>query len=184
MKRLLPVALGALLFALPQTAEAGFGLTAQIASVENATASSGTIYTNRQHRYPTLDYKSGRFLLQVAALDLINSIGFEDNLLFGVNGFYQMRKAPMSETVTGVTQLGATFDYDQIGEDTNFTTIQFAGRMGAQVNKKMGFGIYIVPQIGVTLASDEFFISGPSDDSTSNLSLAVGGQVQVSVWMK
>lgn len=175
MKRLLAVAL---LAATPLTASAGFGTTATLGSIENSIGDSdtGIQYFSPQHRYPTLDYKAGEFLLQIAALDLINSIGFDDNVLFGVNAYYQIQKGQVSEDVMGVVQIGGSLDYDQAGEDINFTTLLLSGRMGAQSVKKMGFGIYVVPEIGVSLASEDARPDG-------GMELAVGGQVQISTWI-
>lgn len=163
-----------LLTALPMTAHAGFGVTAALGSIEN---SIDDTYYSGQHLYPTFDYKSGPYLFQVGLLDIINSAldeTDENNALVGVNFFYQYAKAPVAPNVTGVRQIGVTFDYDQAGEDINFTTIQAAGRFGAQASKKMGIGLYVVPELGVNIASE--------DAREDSMKLAVGGQVQLSVW--
>ena len=171
MKRILAVGL---LAALPLTANAGFGVTGTLGSIEN---SINTDYFAGQHYYPTLDYKQGPYLVQVAALDLINTMGAddEDYMLFGVNGYYQFGKGPVAPEVTGVRQIGASLDYHQVAEDVTFTTVMASFRMGAQSVKKMGVGIYVVPEIGVNLASE--------DAREESMELAVGGQVQLSVWM-
>ena len=172
MKRLLAVALLAAASA-PMTAHAGFGVSGTLGTIENSTK---TKYFTAQHYYPTLDYKAGEILVQVAVLDLINSLGPEDDLLFGLNGYYQVRKGAVTEDIMGVAQIGASLDYDKVTEDVAFTTVMLSGRMGAQAVKKMGFGIYIVPEIGVNLVNDD----NVREDS---MELAVGGQVQISTWL-
>lgn len=171
MKRFLVVGL---LAALPLTANAGFGVSGVMGTIENST---NTNYFTGQHAYPTLDYKQGPYLVQVAALDLINTMGQDDEniLKFGLNGYYQIGKGKVSENVMGVRQLGLSLDYDQLGEDITFTTLLAGLRMGAQSSGKMGVGVYVIPQIGVNLASE--------DAREESMELAVGGQIQLSVWM-
>ncbi|MFT4979118.1 MAG: hypothetical protein ACI8S6_005028 [Myxococcota bacterium] len=170
-KRILTVSL---LAAFPMTANAGFGVTAALGSYEN---SINTDYYVPQHAYPTIDYKQGPYLVQVAVLDLINTMASddEDQILFGLNGFYRIGKGPIAGEVHGVRQIGATIDYNQVGQDITFTTVQAAFRMGAEASKKMGIGLYVVPEIGVNIASE--------DAREESLEIAVGGQVQLSIWM-
>jgi hypothetical protein len=172
MKRILAVTV---LAALPLTANAGFGVTAALGSVEN---SINTDHFVGQHFYPTFDYKQGPYLLQFAVLDLINTIGQDDEdiLLVGANAYMKIGGGPVGPNVAGVQQLGVSLDYRQAGEDITFTTLMLSGRMGAQTAKKMGIGIYVVPEIGINVASE--------DAREESLELAVGGQVQLSVWMK
>ena len=171
MKRFL---VAGLLTALPLTANAGFGVTAALGTIENST---NTDYFTGQHLYPTLDYKSGPILVQVAALDLLNTLASDDEdiLLFGLNGYYQIGKGKINDNLMGVRQVGASLDYEQLGEDITFTTLLASLRMGAQASGKMGVGLYVVPQLGINMASE--------DAREDSMELAVGGQVQLSVWM-
>ena len=173
MKRMIVVGL---LAAAPMTAHAGLGFTATLGSIENGIGNDdeGPVFSP-QNAYPTIDYKSGPSLVQINALDLINSFTAEDYLVLGGNYYYQTQRGKVSENIAGSFQLGGSLDYVQSNSDRTDITALFGVRMGAQSTKKMGFGIYVVPEIGLNLASGDL---APD----ANIQLAVGGQVQVSTW--
>ena len=53
-------------------------------------------------------------------------------------------------------------------------------RMGAQAAKGMGFGIYVVPELGVSLANGDAADAVRPDGT---MELEVGGQLQISTWL-
>jgi len=176
MKRLCIVGLAA---ALPMTAEAGWGLT-NYSSIEH---SGDELYYSPGHTLPSLDWKGGGILIQVDMLETIASVTRDDDIFFGLNAYQTVRlprDSEINDNVQGVVQLGGTFDYDQAGQDLSYLTAMASMRVGAQAQKKMGFGMYVVPQVGLNiLTGDADAVELAREDS---IEIAVGGQLQISVW--
>ncbi len=171
MKRFLIAALATF---IPLSAQAGFGVT-HYNSYESTKS-----YISPSHDLPSIDYKSGPLVVQVDVLELLQSMGIEDQLRFGVNVYQTTIKKKVTEEFGGVVQFGGSLDYDQFSQDLKYINIMAAMRMGAQASKGMGFGIYVVPEIGVSMANgDGADVVRP--DSTMELEL--GGQLQISTWL-
>lgn len=160
MKKLV-VALAALAFAAP--AHAGMGLTANMSGL-----SDGTYWA------PSLDYRSGGWLVQMHVLDLVGNVT-NKTVNLGVDVTKITQKEKIAEDIEGVLMLGGGA---RVLTNTDFDPLMFnlvgEARMGAERKKKAGIGIYVVPMIGLTnipTASEE-------------IDLTYGGGVQISTWMK
>ncbi|MCB9745407.1 MAG: hypothetical protein H6740_22705 [Alphaproteobacteria bacterium] len=160
MKRTL-LGLAALL--LPSTAFAGFGASASAYAL-----SDGTAY------YPSLDYRAKGFLAQVR---LIDTIGHLQNDWFdlGIGGSYMVVNEKAAPEIEGVIMPGMDVrlmvPFGDNNADFSFNAMAKV-RFGAEVKKDMGFGIYVVPQLGV------------SNIATGDVGLAYGGGFEVSAWSK
>ena len=119
---------------------------------------------------PTLDYRGGGILGQLHILDLIGELPNE-RLEFGldVSGVVVRRK--IGTDIEGVIMPGGTLN---LNSPTSFKDpswqILAQTRFGAEMKQGMGFGIYVVPQIGVS-------------NFTGDVGLSYGGTLQFSTWM-
>lgn len=150
-------ALAALLAASP--AWAGIGTTASTGA-----STDGTTWL------PSLDYRGGGWLVQVHALDLLGALP-NKAINTGVDVTTVAVKRKVATDVEGVVMpgLGGRFYADTAFEDVGFNIVGQA-RIGAEIKQGMGFGVYVVPQLGVT------------NLETGTIGLAVGGGLQVSAW--
>ena len=162
MKRFL---IAGALAVLPATASAGVGVTWSAGSEYGAKG-----YYTSAFNLPTIDYHQDKFVIQVHALDLVEGL-VTDNLQFGLNGYMTTRRAKVNEDVGGVIQPGLSLDIYAPGFDFSNGLIGFQAqvRMGAQTQKGTGFGIYVVPGLGVGMAGGE-------------ADVMVSGMLQVSAW--
>ena len=160
MKKLCTLIAASLTVSSP--AFAGFGTSA-------AVGGSGTFLGHA----PTVDYRDEGWLVQVQALDLIGSI--QDDLIN--TGVSVSRVAPglkrnIAPEVDGVVMPGGGLRFLA---DTGFDNVGWAldahARMGMEMKKGMGFGVYVVPMLGVT------------NITTGDLGLAYGGGVEISTWL-
>ncbi len=138
---------------------AGIGTTASMAATTDGTA-----------WMPSLDYRSSGWLVQVHALDLI--AGLPDRLInTGVDVTTIAIKKKVATDIEGVVMPGGGA---RLYADTSFDTVGFnvlaQARIGAEVKQGMGFGVYVVPQLGV------------SNLVTGKVGLTAGGGLQVSAW--
>ncbi|MFZ5476489.1 MAG: hypothetical protein ACOZNI_06890 [Myxococcota bacterium] len=161
MKKLLGAL--ALFAATTSPAWAGFGATAYMGSYQDGTA-----------WYPSLDYRAKGILVQVHLLDWIQGVDvttgdpvFAVNAGADVTGIAVKRK--VGPDVEGVFMPGAGVRITSIS-DTMFWNVMAQGRLGAEMKQGMGFGIYVVPAVGVT------------NMVTGDLGLNYGGTLQVSTW--
>lgn len=163
MKKLL--ALAALVLS-SSPAHAGVGSTAFLGATSDGTAWA-----------PSLDIRSEGWLVQIHALDLIGMLPSKYiNVGLDVSKIAVKRK--VGEEVEGVFMPGASVRFLA---DTGFASKNFnvlaEARLGAEMKQGMGFGLYVVPQIGVgNLAS----VGNPGGD----FGLVYGGSLQASVWFK
>ena len=162
---MLRFALAGLLAALPAAAHAGIGTTYSL----------GSEYSTRGLYFspmwlPTLDIVNEGMVIQLHALDLLSGLTNEAVVLGGNIHFTTLRKN-INESIGGVVQPGGSLD---IVTDFDFDPLYLSAlglvRMGAQSQKGMGFGIYVVPGAGIVLADGD-------------LELGVSGTLQVSAWM-
>lgn len=156
MKKLL--ALAALSLALVPTAEAGIGTTGWMGG-----------YTDGTTWFPSFDYRAKGVLVQVHALDLLNGIqpgGFALNT--GVDVTYVAVKKKIAPDIEGVVMPGAGVRVADVSE-IRFN-LMAQGRVGMEMKQGAGFGVYVVPALGV------------SNLLTGDVGLATGGTIQVSAW--
>jgi hypothetical protein len=158
MKKLLGLFGLAALFASP--AYAGFGATAHLGGT-----SDGTTWA------PSLDYRGGGWLVQIHAIDLIGQLPNKYvDLGVDVSGVAMKRK--VAEDIEGVLMPGVSL---QLYSPTSFSSPGFHAvaetRLGAEIKQKMGFGMYVVPQLGVS-------------NLTGKMGVTYGGSLQVSAWFR
>lgn len=161
MKRLLIAALAAF---VPAVANAGVGLTWFTGSEFGAKS-----YYASPMGLPTIDIHNKEFVVQLHALDLVHGI-VNEQLYLGANGYMTTRRMKVNEDIGGVIAPGASLD---IVTNFDFDPLNLAAqglvRMGAQTQKGMGFGIYVVPGLGIAMAGGEFDV-------------VMSGQLQISTW--
>lgn len=172
-KRLLPALA---LAAFPLSAEAAWGFTAH----QGWEYSTRGYYISPFEGLPTLDIRNKGQVIQLDVLELVSGISTEQ-LHLGVNYYRNLDNGPVTEDGSwkGAWQLGGSLDIDSAPDfDFEFLNMQalLQGRMGMQSHNDYGFGVYVVPGIGVAKTYD---FAG--DDA---FELAVGGQLQISAWVK
>lgn len=170
MKKLLML----MALAAPTSAFAGFGATAHMTAL-----SDGTSWA------PSLDWRQKGVHINVQAIDLIDGLG-NDELDLGAGFAIVAAKRTITPQVEGTVSPGLALRYYSItgdnadrsdkDQDGGFNLVgQF--RMGMEMKEKMGFGVYVVPQLGVSNIGS---IGGPEDDS--KIKLVGGGGLEVSAW--
>ena len=182
MKKVIFTSLLSLAFLAPSQAEAAWGFTAH-QGVDIAAKQQQ--YMSPMEYLPTIDYKAGKVLIQFDALETIASLGREDLMNFGLNGYYTVSKGEINSNFDGVLQMGASIDLQQDNtiEDAEHNNIYALAqaRMGAQSAKKFGIGIYVVPGIGIANVPA---LEQDGDEYEMETELAVGTGLQISVWTK
>ncbi len=172
LKRLVPALA---LLALPMTAEAGWGFTAH-QGVEYGTRG---YYVSPFEHLPTIDYRSDGLIVQMDALELLAGISREE-LHLGVNIYKTMDAGKIQgDAWKGNYSVGASVDIDGAPGyefDPLYAQVLGQARLGMQSQNQYGFGVFVVPGVGFSKAYD---MAG--DDA---FELAVGGQLQISAWMK
>ena len=167
MKRIL-FALAALI--LPQSAFAGFGTTGYLGGGFGGLG--GQVYGPITSGLPTLDYHSGQHLLQFDVLGLISSITTEENFGFDAAYYNTAYKGEISDRWKGTVAPGIHLGYaNDASTDTSHFDAIVGLRMGAQALKEMGFGLYVVPGIGIHNVTDD------------KIYLAMSGGLELSVWL-
>lgn len=162
MKRFLVAAVLAL---LPAAAHAGVGVT----WFTGAEGGAKSLIVD-QSLLPTVDFHVQNYVIQVHALDLVRC-GVGQALCLGGDFFATTRKLKVNDDIGGVIQPGGSLDIYSPTFDFDFVSLDAIAkvRMGAQTQKGMGFGIYVVPGLGIGMAGGEFDI-------------AYSGQLQISTW--
>ncbi len=161
------LALIGLALAAAAPAQAGFGMTAHMGATNDTATTPGLGILA-----PSLDYRAAGVLVQVHLVELIGELpnGLVDGRV-GISGIVMKRK--VGPEVEGVFMPGGTV---QVTADTRNDTLGWQvmaqTRMGAEMKQGMGFGIYVVPSVGV------------SNLLTGKVGLAYGGTLQVSTWFK
>ncbi len=169
----------ALLAALaPTHAFAGFGATAQLGGLSDGTAWA-----------PSLDWRASGITFNLQAIDTIGGLG-SDQLNLGAGITFVALKRQIAPEVEGTMAPGARLRYfgfmGDLGEALDDAKMQSGGfnavaqlRTGMEMKKGMGFGVYVVPMLGVTNLPG----LGQVKASKSEISLAYGGGVEVSAWL-
>lgn len=162
MKRAL-VALA--LAAAPSLAHAGWGF-----SYAQGPEFSTRGYYVSPMALPTFDIHLEGAAIQINALDLVSGLTREEVILGG-NVYVQALKKKVTEDVAGVVDAGGSLDLvTNFDFDPLYVALLGQMRLGAQAQKGVGAGLYVIPGLGVAMAAGE-------------LELAVGGQLQFSVWV-
>lgn len=142
------------------SAQAGVGFTAGLGA---STSSPYVAFA------PTLDYRTGGWLVQLHAFDLIGQLP-AGNLDIGVDVTAIAIKRRVGQEVEGVFMPGAGVT---LFTDTGFHSVgwraEAEARFGAEMKQGIGFGIYVVPVLGAT-------------NLTGSTGISYGGSVQVSTW--
>lgn len=159
MKRLLLTSVCSL--ALTSPAWAGVGLTGYFGA---GPGYEGTVWA------PSVDYRSKGLLVQIHALDLLAPLatGGDFYVNTGVDVTYVALKKKVGPEVEGVLMPGGGVYLNTLG-DTHWY-VGAEARMGAEMKQGAGFGMYVVPTLGVTN-----FVTG-------DVGLSYGGTIQVSAW--
>ena len=149
------------------------------------------------HQLPTFDVKTQGWVLQFDALETLASLTRKEftndgdeamGLHFGAGVYKTSLRKPIKGDkdggdIVGVVQPGGQLTLDTNSGFSHMNAAVLGGvRMGAQASKGMGFGMYVVPQLG--FASVRKLGGDKPDPTESTIGLAVGGQLQVSVWVK
>lgn len=187
MKKLLAaIVLGA----LPSAAFAGVGATAHLGAMND-----GTTWA------PTIDYRAKGLLIQADLLTFVGNIGannedkvgddlyLHDKLDLGLAASYAVLKKKCMEDVEGVWMPGLEFRYvgfiGDTGEalgDAEFQSgavnVSIKSRMGMEMKKGAGFGVYVVPKMGISTVNTIGLI--PDEEVTLNFTY--GGGIEVSAW--
>ena len=162
------VAVAAAVTSAPE-AQAGFGSTAYMTSTVDPLGTLGA-----GGWAPTLDYRSGALLFQFPALNLLGGLT-SSYLDFGLGVSGTMARGQMSGTTDGVFMLGGEARYLSFSDlDVSGFSLMGKGRLGAEVKKTdkkgMGFGIYVVPRLGIAKLSE------------GDMEIAWGGGIEMSAW--
>ena len=154
-------------------AQAGFGSTAYMVSTNDVPGALGA-----PGWAPTLDYRTGGLLVQFPALNLIGGLAGQ-RLDFGAAVSGTLARGGMSGTTDGVFMLGGAARYFSINgvDDASAFSLLAKGRLGAEIKKGMGFGIYVVPEFGISTFTD-----GNLDTADRDLGVAWGGGIELSCW--
>lgn len=189
MKKIISLSALALAALIPSQAEAAWGFTAH----QGVTMSGTQQIAAPTEFVPSVDFKAGKILIQVDALETIASLTRAEETHFGFNGYFGVGKGEIKDHIDGVLQIGASVDYGSYNptediENDEYSNLHVLGqiRMGAQTygkSSKYGFGIYVVPGIG--------FASVPAleqdleaEGIEKQTEIAIGSGIQISVWKK
>ena len=158
-------------------AKAGFGMTAEILERRQ----SSTLQRSAAPRFPTLDYHTDNYLVQLNLLDVIASLPQENRLRVGGSGYYLVQKIRLESGLEGNLQLGFALDVlqDNTIQDNEYTEVWglITSRLGVQMTDAYGIGLYIVPGVGW----GRLPVNQGTDVVIEN-DLVVQGSLQISVW--
>lgn len=115
---------------------------------------------------PSLDLVVDPAIVQLHVLRTLDA-AFDGDLFIGANVYFDVANPVIAGPVSGAVQPGFSVD---LGADP--TTISVAGecRLGAQAADRAGFGVYVVPAIGMLAVDGQ------------DAELYAGGTLQISVW--
>src|SRR6185436_7558529 len=155
-------------FLVPQAAMAGWGVTAPLTGAGFG-GLGGQTFAPIMSPYPTIDYHSGKDLLQVDIWGLVSSITTKENVAFDLSYYHATYRGKVTEDWKGSVAPGVHLGFWKDPVDT-----QIEGnvnlRMGVQALHDVGVGLYAVPGIGVDSYADDIY-------------LVLSGGVELSVWV-
>jgi len=154
------------LLAAPMTASAGVGFTAH----QEAKYTARGFYVSPMN-LPSLDITNEGLVVQIYALDLLEALNYE-NIDLSVGLYKTVKSGKVTDNWKGVLQPGGTLDVStNFDFDPLYLALTGQARMGIQKADDFGFGVYVVPGIGVA-------------DAAGEIEMAVSGGIQISAWMK
>jgi hypothetical protein len=166
MKKTLILALASL--AMTSPAFAGFGSTgaiplggsgsADLTSILAAAQAGKTVASSSLAGAPTLDYRAKGWLVQAPVLDILGSALDEtDGTDLGLAVSYGVHHKKIAEETEGVFMPGAHFVHTAGGN-----AFGVHARLGGEMKKGAGFGLYVVPKLGVHMedGGDTHFTTG------------------------
>jgi hypothetical protein len=115
---------------------------------------------------PTLDLHPSPVHIQIHVMELVSDLIDNEEIFLGANVYFDAVAQPLTGSWLGVVQPG--FGIDIYGDPL---TIAITGecRLGPQVEEGAGFGVYVVPAVGIAL-----------DDGDAEW--IAGGAIQLSAW--
>ncbi|MEQ1504644.1 MAG: hypothetical protein ABMB14_20560 [Myxococcota bacterium] len=114
---------------------------------------------------PTLDLVFDPVVLQLHLLQTLDA-AFDDALVFGANVYVDVGQAPIAGPWVASAQPGGSLFL--LGEPDQLV-IAGECRLGMQAHEAAGFGVYLVPALGLAT-------------SNGTTELFAGGMLQASVW--
>lgn len=114
---------------------------------------------------PSLDLVFDPVVLQIHALELVDAAA-DGDLFVGANVYVSVHEAPVGGPFLGVVQPGASIDF---WGDPGVLAIAGECRLGAQAVEGAGFGVYVVPSLGIAVGDGDADLFG-------------GGALQFSAW--
>lgn len=115
---------------------------------------------------PSLDLVVDPAIVELHVLRTLDA-AFDGDLYVGANVYFDLANPTLAGPVTGAVQPGFSVD---IGADPTAISVAGECRLGAQAADGAGFGVYVVPAIGLLAVDGE------------DLALYAGGTLQISVW--
>lgn len=114
---------------------------------------------------PTLDIRADPVIGQIHALELVDA-AVDGEVYLGGNLYFEMHRAEVGGPWSGVVQPGLSLD---LCCDPIALAFGPEVRLGIEAASAAGFGVYVVPAIGVATGGDA-------------ADLYTGGTLQVSTW--
>lgn len=116
---------------------------------------------------PSLDLRSSTLHFQFHVLEFLSVLADDGGAFIGANGYYQLHTAPVGGAWMGVVQPGLSVDL--WADNDLLLGLAAEARVGVEAAEDMGFGVYVVPSLGLAVGD------GDTD-------LIAGGTLQFSAW--
>ena len=144
----------------------GIGSTAGIGT--GGLFSGATFFDFRGSSFaPTLDIHANPVLVQIHVLEFTEALVDEEELYLGANVLFAAHEGALTGPWLGVVEPG--FGVDLWATDPMWIGLTGQCRLGAQVQEAAGFGVYVVPELGLGI-------------SDGDVDWVAGGTLQVSAW--
>jgi hypothetical protein len=140
-----------------------------VAAATPAFAGFGTTATLGSPMAPTFDYRANGIVVQLPLLHIVGDLasGVEGGPDLGVTASKILHSRKIAEETEGVFMPGLGLMKTRAGTD-----IHLQARVGGEMKKGAGFGLYVVPQLGYFMSS----VDGVDGAVTT------GGTVEFSAW--
>ncbi|MEN0063136.1 MAG: hypothetical protein AAGA48_13355 [Myxococcota bacterium] len=126
--------------------------------------------------YPSFDVHADPIVLQIHALEFLDGLT-NDQVYFGANLYFDAGRRTIGRSrFEAVVQPGVSVD---IVAEPGTLVVLGEARVGMEIpSADGGFGIYVVPALGVGVGEPDV-LPGIGDDGP----LIVGGALQISAWL-
>lgn len=114
---------------------------------------------------PSLDFHFDPIVLQIHVLNTL-AAALDERVYIGGNLYVQVAQQPVTTSWNAVVQPGASLD---LAGNPVTLGLAFETRLGIQAEQQAGFGIYLVPAVGIVTGGGQ-------------AEAYVGGGLQMSVW--